>query len=138
VARAAALRGSRVSNASSREEAPRQRAVEKAEEPAADTSAENAPSDGRGSTFDHSAAEIALAAAADQAKNCRPAGGPTGSGTVQVVYEPSGKVSSALILTPGFENSPAESCITMLFRRARVAPFTGAKSVAVKQRFEIP
>ncbi len=91
-----------------------------------------------GSTFDRQAAQTALSAAAEQAKNCRPIGGPSGSGTVQVTYEPSGKVASVTIVTAGFENSEAAACIQMLFRRAKVPAFNGAKTAVVRQRFEIP
>jgi hypothetical protein len=91
-----------------------------------------------GSTFDRAAAQAALTAAAEQAKNCRPIGGPSGSGMVQVQYEPSGKVSAVTIVTPGFENSEAAGCIQMLFRRARVPAFNGTKGAVVRQRFEIP
>ena len=79
-----------------------------------------------------------MASAADKAKNCRPIGGPSGAGTVQVQYEPSGKVSTVTIVTPGFENSEAASCIQMLFRRARVPQFGGTKPVVIRHRFEIP
>jgi hypothetical protein len=127
------------SGASSNEERPHRRASAPVEGAAATTeSSEAATSDGRGTNFDRSAAQIALEGAATQAKNCRPLGGPSGSGVVQVQYEPSGKVSSAVITTAGFENTSAASCITMLFRRARIAPFNGSKSVTMKQRFEIP
>ena len=91
-----------------------------------------------GSTFDRAAAQAALVAAAEQAKNCRPIGGPSGSGMVLVQYEPSGKVSTVSIVTPGFENSDAAGCIQMLFRRARVQAFNGTKGALMRQRFEIP
>jgi len=91
-----------------------------------------------GSTFDRAAAQAALAAAAEQAKNCRPIGGPSGSGMVQVQYEPSGRVGTVSIVTPGFENSEAAGCIQMLFRRARVPAFSGAKGALMRHRFEIP
>jgi hypothetical protein len=57
---------------------------------------------------------------------------------VQVRYEPSGKVGAVSILTPKFENSPAESCIVMLFRRANVPAFSGAPAVVLNKNFEIP
>ena len=91
-----------------------------------------------GSTFDRQAAQAALTAAAEQAKNCRPIGGPSGTGTVQVTYEPSGKVASVTIVTAGFENSEAAACIQMLFRRAKVPAFNGAKTAVMRQRFDIP
>jgi hypothetical protein len=96
------------------------------------------PAQEPGSTFDRQAAQAALTAASEQVKNCRPIGGPSGAGTVQVQYEPSGRVASVTIVTPGFENSDAAGCIQMLFRRARVPAFNGAKGAEMRQRFEIP
>jgi hypothetical protein len=84
------------------------------------------------------AAKAALDSAAQQAKNCRPAGGPTGNVRVQVRYEPTGKVAAVSILTPEFANSISEGCITMLFRRASVPTFTGAPAVVMSESFEIP
>jgi hypothetical protein len=91
-----------------------------------------------GNTFNREAAKAALEEAADQAKNCRPQGGPSGTGQVQVRYEPSGKVSSVTILTSKFDNTTAGSCVRMLFRRAKVPEFTGAPVVVVNKSFEIP
>jgi hypothetical protein len=90
------------------------------------------------STFNREAAKTALDEAAGQAKNCRPAGGPSGTGRVQVRYEPSGKVANVSILTSKFENTTAGSCVRMLFRRAKVPEFTGAPVVVVNKSFEIP
>jgi hypothetical protein len=89
-------------------------------------------------TFNRDAAKQALDDAASQARNCRPAGGPSGSGQVQVRYEPSGKVSAVQILTGKFENTTTGSCVRMLFRRAKVPEFTGAPVVVVVKKFEIP
>jgi hypothetical protein len=129
--RAAAVEARRARRAAGKKPADEKEAVAATAEPAA-TGPEP------GSNFDRQAAQNALAAAADQAKNCRPIGGPSGSGTVQVQYEPSGKVSAVTVVTPGFENSEAGSCIQMLFRRARVPQFSGTKPVTLRQRFEIP
>jgi hypothetical protein len=93
---------------------------------------------GKSNTFNREAAKAALAEAATQAKNCRPAGGPSGTGRVQVHYEPSGKVSKVDILTGKFENTTTGSCVVMLFRRAKVPEFTGAPVVTVSKSFEIP
>jgi hypothetical protein len=93
---------------------------------------------GKSNTFNREAAKAALAEAAAQAKNCRPAGGPNGTGRVQVHYEPSGKVSKVDILTGKFENTTTGSCVVMLFRRAKVPEFTGAPVVTVSKSFEIP
>lgn len=91
-----------------------------------------------GNTFNREAAKSALDDAAGQAKNCRPAGGPSGTGRVQVRYEPSGKVSNVSILTSKFDNTTTGSCVKMLFRRAKVPEFTGAPVVVVNKSFEIP
>ncbi len=109
--------------------------------PAADDDAdsEQAPKSGKsGNTFNREAAKSALDSAAQQAKNCRPQGGPSGSGRVQVRYEPSGKVAAVSILTSKFENTDAGSCVRMVFRRARVPEFTGATGMVVNKSFEIP
>ncbi|HKO93034.1 MAG TPA: GYF domain-containing protein [Polyangiaceae bacterium] len=89
-------------------------------------------------TFNRESAKQALDDAASQARNCRPAGGPSGSGQVQVRYEPSGKVAAVQILTGKFENTTTGSCVKMLFRRAKVPEFTGAPVVVVVKKFEIP
>jgi len=91
-----------------------------------------------GSTFNRDAAKAALDEAAAQAKNCRPQGGPSGTGRVQVRYEPSGKVSNVAILTSKFDNTTTGSCVRMLFRRAKVPEFTGAPVVVVNKSFDIP
>jgi hypothetical protein len=91
-----------------------------------------------GNTFNREAAKAALDEAAAQAKNCRPQGGPSGTGQVQVRYEPSGKVSNVTILTTKFDNTTAGSCVRMLFRRAKVPEFSGAPVVVVNKSFEIP
>lgn len=91
-----------------------------------------------GNTFNREAAKAALDEAAAQAKNCRPQGGPSGTGQVQVRYEPSGKVSNVTIMTSKFDNTTAGSCVRMLFRRAKVPEFTGAPVVVVNKSFEIP
>jgi hypothetical protein len=104
-----------------------------------DADAEQAPKSGKsGNTFNREAAKAALDSAAAQAKNCRPQGGPSGSGRVQVRYEPSGKVAAVSILTSKFENTDAGSCVRMVFRRARVPEFTGATGMVVNKSFEIP
>jgi hypothetical protein len=132
-ARAAAAPSS-TARASDEEEAPSEPAVAAAEEVD-----EPAKSPGKsGNTFNREAAKTALDEAAAQAKNCRPQGGPSGTGRVQVRYEPSGKVANVAILTSKFENTTAGSCVRMLFRRAKVPEFTGAPVMVVNKSFEIP
>lgn len=140
--RAAAIEARRARRAGAQKPAEKEAAAPPAaEEAASSASASSGPASSGpepGSNFDRQAAQTALTAAADKAKNCRPIGGPSGAGTVQVQYEPSGKVSAVTIVTPGFENTDAGSCIQMLFRRARVPQFNGTKPVTLRQRFEIP
>jgi hypothetical protein len=102
--------------------------------------AEEAPksADAPGSTFNKQAAKSALDGAAEQARNCRPAGGPSGAGKVQVRYEPNGKVGAVTLLTPSFENTTTGDCVVMVFRRAAIPAFTGAPAVVMNKNFEIP
>jgi hypothetical protein len=124
-------------------------AVEEEAEPASEVAATAADDDADsdeapkstgkpGNTFNREAAKAALDQAASQAKNCRPQGGPSGTGRVQVRYEPSGKVGAVSILTNKFENTTTGSCVRMLFRRAKVPEFSGAPVVVVNKSFEIP
>jgi uncharacterized protein DUF4339 len=94
--------------------------------------------DAPGSTFNREAAKTALDDAAAQAKNCRPVGGPSGSGRVQVRYEPTGKVGAVSVLTPMFDNTTTGSCVVMVFRRASIPAFTGSPAVVMNKNFEIP
>jgi hypothetical protein len=91
-----------------------------------------------GSTFNKQAATAALDDAAAKAKNCRPQGGPSGTGKVQVRYEPNGKVGAVSILTPAFANTTTGDCVLMVFRRANVPAFTGAPAVVLNKNFDIP
>jgi uncharacterized protein DUF4339 len=91
-----------------------------------------------GSTFNKQAAKSALDDAAAQARNCRPAGGPSGPGRVQVRYEPNGKVGAVTLLTPSFENTTTGDCVVMVFRRAAIPAFTGTPAVVMNKNFEIP
>jgi hypothetical protein len=95
-------------------------------------------STGKANTFNRDAAKSALEAAAAQAKNCKPPGGPVGSGRVEVRYEPSGKVANVSLLTNKFANTTTGSCVQMVFRRAKVPEFTGVPAVVVSKSFEIP
>ena len=91
-----------------------------------------------GSTFNKQAAKTALDDAAAQARNCRPAGGPSGAGKVQVRYEPNGKVGAVTLMTPAFENTTTGDCVVMVFRRASIPAFAGTPAVVMNKSFEIP
>jgi len=102
----------------------------------AEAGGEVAPPVGPTVGFNRQAAHAALKSAAEQAANCKPAGGPTGNGKVQVRYDATGKVGAVSFLTPGFDNTTTGSCIQMVFRRAKVQSFTGAP-VTMTEAFEI-
>lgn len=125
---------SSTARAADEQEAPSEPAVAAADE------VDEAPkSSGKSTnTFNRDAAKAVLDEAAAQAKNCRPQGGPSGTGRVQVRYEPSGKVANVAILTSKFDNTTTGSCVRMLFRRAKVPEFTGAPVMVVNKSFEIP
>lgn len=75
--------------------------------------------------FDRAAAVAALDAAADQARSCQQAGGPSGTARVKVVFAPSGEVSSASVDHPPFAGTPVGGCIASAFRTIRVPAFDG-------------
>jgi protein kinase-like protein len=83
------------------------------------------------------AAATALASAAGLASSCRPPGGPTGDGKLRVIYSNDGDVQSVEILTGKFRETLTGSCIRMVFRRAKIAPFQGEPPTFIKS-FTIP
>jgi len=90
-----------------------------------------APKEKPGTPFSVSAAKSALASAAASASGCKAPAGPFGTGKVQVTFAPSGKVTSALIVSGPFGGTPVGSCVARTFRSASVPPFDGgAKTVA--------
>ncbi|MFO0592894.1 MAG: zinc-ribbon domain-containing protein [Polyangiaceae bacterium] len=91
---------------------------------------------GGGRDFNKGAATTALSAAANAAKGCKQAGGPTGSASVRVVFAPSGNVTSANVQGPPFAGTPVGGCIASAFRGAHVPPFDGSP-VAVSKTVNI-
>jgi len=75
--------------------------------------------------FDPSAAESALASAAQRATSCRQDGDPTGVARVVVTFAPSGRVTSATISGPPFAGTATGSCIARTMRAMSLPPFTG-------------
>jgi hypothetical protein len=75
--------------------------------------------------FDRSAAQAALASAAEQASSCRQDGDPTGVARVVVTFAPSGRVTSATISGPPFAGTQTGSCIARTMRGMSLPPFTG-------------
>lgn len=134
-----------VHSAAARRSESRSATPERAERPAPSPSPAPAPAanpsppaeEPAGPAFNLAAVKSALTAAAAKASRCRPAGGPTGSGSVQVVFQPSGSVSSVSVVTPKFHGTTTETCVKMVFRRANVPAFGGGPKTVAKS-FNIP
>lgn len=85
--------------------------------------------------FDRVAASHALMGAARAAQACRRIPGPTGPGSIVVVFEPSGVVSRATVSEP-YKDTPAGTCVERLFLQATVPAFRG-DPVSVTKTFRI-
>jgi hypothetical protein len=88
-----------------------------------------------GRPFDREAAFVALEAAANTARTCQQAGGPSGSARVEVVFAPSGEVTDVSV-DPPFADTPVGGCIMSAFALARVPPFDG-EAVKLEKSVEI-
>jgi hypothetical protein len=93
------------------------------------------PSPAPTAPFDRDAAAAGLKAAASSAKGCKTPNGPSGAGTVTVVFAPSGVVKSAAVRQP-FAGTPTGTCIMGAFQGVRVPSFAGPE-VAVSKSFEL-
>jgi len=85
-----------------------------------------------GGQFDVGAAKAALAAAAANAAGCGSASGPKGSGKVQVTFAPSGRVTSANVVSGPFGGTSVGGCVASKFRAARVPAFSGSPQTVSK------
>ncbi len=128
------------------------KAEEKKDEPAAATPSTGTPSTPKptdpkpadpkpaapsgGGAFDTGAAKAALSAAAANTAACAQAGGPTGAGKAEVTFAPSGRVTSANVVSGPFGGTAVGGCIASTFRRAKVPAFGGAP-VTVAKSFTI-
>ncbi len=86
--------------------------------------------------FSKASAISALTAAAGSAGGCKKAGGPTGTGKVQVTFAPSGRVTSATVMGSPFAGTAVGGCVAGAFRRAKVPAFSG-NPVTVSKSFSI-
>jgi cytoskeletal protein RodZ len=77
------------------------------------------------SKFDPQIAKTALNDAAGDVKNCRERGGPSGRANVSITFEPNGKVSSATISDGPFVGTSTGTCISNVFKRVKIPPFSG-------------
>jgi predicted Zn finger-like uncharacterized protein len=101
----------------------------KKEEPAA-------PGPSTAPPFSKASAISALGGAASSAAGCKKAGGPTGTGKVQVTFAPSGRVTSATVMGPPFAGTAVGGCVASRFRAAKVPAFAGSP-VTVSKSFAI-
>jgi hypothetical protein len=76
--------------------------------------------------FADKAGEAALAAAAESARSCHRAGGPTGEARVKVTFATTGDVVYAEVEGEPFAGSVTAECVARKFRNAHVPPYTGA------------
>jgi hypothetical protein len=76
--------------------------------------------------FADKAAEAALAAAAESARSCRRAGGPTGEARVKVTFATTGDVVYSEVEGEPFAGSATGECVAHKFRNAHVPPYGGA------------
>ena len=82
--------------------------------------------------FDVAATKAPLAQGAKDAQACKQSGGPTGTVTVVVTFDPNGKVSSATITDPPFAGTATAACISSALKRAAIAPFGGLPGTVSK------
>jgi hypothetical protein len=82
--------------------------------------------------FDPTAANKALASASFDTAKCRENGGPSGTATIVVTFEPSGKVASATVSDPPFAGTSSGTCISAAMKRASVPPFSGLPGTVTK------
>lgn len=85
--------------------------------------------------FDAKQALAALAAASEAARACARPGGPAGTGTVEVQFDPNG--GALPTLPPRFEGTAVGDCVHEAFGAARVSPFAGG-SRSLRASFTIP
>ena len=96
-----------------------------------------APGATAGRPFDRAAAEAALAAGADAAREQCPKPGQTGGqGDVRVTFAPSGDVTAATI-DAAWGSTPLGGCVRSAFTGLRVPPFDGA-AVTLSRSVDIP
>ncbi len=91
---------------------------------------------GVGRAFDAEEAEVALmTAAAEVARGCPPVGAAAGKGEIEVVFAPTGDVTSAAVQAP-YLGTPTGDCVVTAFVAVRVSPFDGA-AVKLRHAFTI-
>ncbi len=86
--------------------------------------------------FNKSAAVAALSSAAANAGSCKKPGGPTGSGKVQLTFNPSGRATGATVTSGPLRGTSVGGCVASVFRRATIPAFSGSP-VTVSKSFSV-
>lgn len=107
--------------------------VAKAPIPAANTP----PAAAATTPFNRESALAVLGFAASRASTCKKPDGPKGSARVQVTFDPSGAVVAAGVVGAPIAGTPTAQCVAAIFRKVRVAPFSGDR-VTIPKDFTIP
>ncbi|MGE5783136.1 MAG: hypothetical protein ACM3ZE_01035, partial [Myxococcales bacterium] len=105
----------------------------KAPTPAANTP----PATAATTPFNRESALAVLGFAASRASTCKKPDGPLGSARVQVTFDPSGAVVAAGVVGAPIAGTPTAQCVAAIFRKVRVAPFSGDR-VTIPKDFTIP
>jgi hypothetical protein len=69
--------------------------------------------------------------------SCRKPGGKTGDGKISVTFNPDGRADRAVIDQPPFAGLPEGACVSSLFKRTKMAPFSGEPG-SIVYTFHIP
>lgn len=91
------------------------------------------PAPAGGAEFDRGAARTALASAASAAAGCKQGDDPSGGARVSVTFAPSGRVTSARIVSGPFQGTKTGGCIAQTFRAASVPAFSGDPVTVAKE-----
>ncbi len=94
------------------------------------------PPSGEAGPFSRGAAMAALGSATSRATSCKRPDGPSGMSRASVTFAPAGNVSNVVLSAP-FAGTSVGTCVTNVFKGARVPAFTGS-SVTLPQSFRIP
>jgi predicted Zn finger-like uncharacterized protein len=87
--------------------------------------------------FNKAEAIKALGIADKEAKACKKAGGPTGTGKVIITFDTSGKITKADVEGGHYPGSDVGKCVADAFLKVQIPAFSG-KSITAARHFEIP
>jgi hypothetical protein len=90
-----------------------------------------------GLEFDRAAAAAALTKATTEAKTCAKQGDPPSQARIQIIFAPSGRVTSASLQGSPYAGTLVGGCIARKFRDVTVPPFEGSP-VIVSKSLSVP